>query len=198
MHAPIPPSSCRNAGCEIAIAFSPPRPLIRLTVAASSVATQSHRILPPSVRTNSARCPIAKPAPIPMRPVSYSWKLFMWLCASAASVVQLCPRAGTYCRSSSQIMHCAGGCALSGYCMPQAVQMKRGIEISSRHSGPRAKRVDPESRRTLRYSFLDSGFRPRAGPGMTDDRTRAHCVGSCGFCKRRPTDNSTTIRCAGA
>jgi hypothetical protein len=70
---------------------------------------------------------MAKPAPIPMMPVSYSWNAFMWLCCSKGSVVQVWPRGGTYCRSSSQIAHWAGGCALSGYCMPQAVQMKRGM-----------------------------------------------------------------------
>ena len=102
------------------------------TVAASSVAMQSHNTLPPSVRTSSARWPMAKDGcePMPMMPVSYSWKPFMWLCDSASSVVQVWPRGGTYCRSSSQMRHCAGGCALSGYCVPQAVQMKRGMGVS--------------------------------------------------------------------
>jgi hypothetical protein len=45
------------------------------------------------------------------------------LAASASSVVQLWPFGGTYWRSSSQIVHWAGGVALGGYCMPQAVQM---------------------------------------------------------------------------
>src|SRR5665213_2215838 len=61
---------------------------------------------------------------------SYSRMLFIWLCASASSVVQVCPRGGTYCRSSSQTTHCAGGFTLFAYCMPQAVQMKRGIASS--------------------------------------------------------------------
>ncbi len=67
---------------------------------------------------------------MPISPVSYSWKPFMWLFASTSSVVQVCPRGGTYCRSSSQTAHCAGGCALSGYCVPQAVQMKSDMDIS--------------------------------------------------------------------
>jgi len=54
----------------------------------------------------------------------------MWLFDSASSVVQVCPRGGTYCRSSSQMTHCAGSLALSGYCVPQAVQMKRGMSFS--------------------------------------------------------------------
>ncbi len=113
----------------MAIALMPPSALTAVTVAASSVATQSHSTLLPEVRSNSARWPMAKPAPMPITPASYSRKAFMWLCDSAASVVQLCPRAGTYCRSSSQIAHCAGGWSLSAYCMPQAVQMKWGTRI---------------------------------------------------------------------
>ena len=62
--------------------------------------------------------------------VSYSRKALKWLSASAASVVQVCPRGGTYCRSSSQMTHCAGGFSLSAYCVPQAVQMKAGIDHS--------------------------------------------------------------------
>src|SRR5581483_3995379 len=114
-------------------------PMIRLTVAGSRVATQSQRRLPPSVRTSNARWPMAKPAPMPMMPSSYSWKAFMWLCCSAGSVVQVCPRGGTYCRSSSQIAHSAGGCARSGYCVPQAVQMYKGITELPRHSGTRTR-----------------------------------------------------------
>ena len=67
--------------------------------------------------------------PMPITPGSYSRKLFMWLCASASSVVQLWPRGGTYCRSSSQMTHCAGGLSLGGYCVPQAVQMKAGMDV---------------------------------------------------------------------
>jgi len=76
---------------------------------------------------------MAKPAPMPMTPLSYSRQAFMWLCDSAESVVQVCPRGGTYCRSSSQMAHCAGGFSLSAYCMPQAVQMKWGMWIPWTH-----------------------------------------------------------------
>src|SRR3974390_1056752 len=117
----------------MAIAFNPPSPLRMLTVAGSSVATQSHNTLPSSVRTNKARWPIAKPALRPITPVSYSWKLFLWLSARASSVVQVWPRGGTYCLSSSQMRHCRGGCALSGYCVPQAVQMNRGMAVLGRY-----------------------------------------------------------------
>ena len=116
----------------MAIAWMPPRPLIAVTVAASSVATQSHSTLPPEVRSNSARWPMAKPAPMPMTPGSYSRMLFMWLCDSASSVVHVCPRGGTYCRSSSQMTQCAGGFSLCAYCMPQAVQMKKGMGVLGR------------------------------------------------------------------
>src|SRR6185369_4841199 len=122
----------------MAMAFKPPRPLMRVTVAASSVDTQSHNMLPPAVRTSSARWPMANPAPRPMTPGSYSWKLLRWLFDSFSSVVQPCPLAGTYCRSSLQILHCAGADALSGYCVPQAVQMKDGMglpldDVSAHH-----------------------------------------------------------------
>jgi hypothetical protein len=44
-----------------------------------------------------------------------------------SGAIQLCPVMGTYCRSSSQIVHCAGGASAGGYCTPQVVQMKAGI-----------------------------------------------------------------------
>jgi hypothetical protein len=47
--------------------------------------------------------------------------------ASAGKVVQVCPPGGTYWRSSSQMMHCAGGASVGAYCIPQAVQMKAGM-----------------------------------------------------------------------
>ena len=93
-----------------------------LTVAASRVETQSHSMLPFSVRTRSARWPIAKPALIPIKPVSYSWKLFMWLCDNSPSVVQVCP--GRHVLPLFLTDHALlSGRALSGYRVPQAVQM---------------------------------------------------------------------------
>jgi hypothetical protein len=47
--------------------------------------------------------------------------------ASESSVVQLWPAGVTYCRSSSQIGHAAGGLSLGAYCVPQVVQMKAGM-----------------------------------------------------------------------
>src|SRR5215472_5785919 len=109
----------------------PPSPLIIVTLASSSVAMQSQRMLPPALRTRRARWPMpnAGVEPMPMMPFSYSRNVLVWLCRSACSVVQVWPRAGTYCRSSSQIAHCAGACALSANCVPQAVQMKNGIGL---------------------------------------------------------------------
>ncbi len=69
-------------------------------------------------------------APMPMTFGSCSRKAFMWPAWSASSVVQVWPRGGTYCRSSSQMRHCAGGCAVSAYCVPQAVQMKWGMVLA--------------------------------------------------------------------
>jgi hypothetical protein len=47
--------------------------------------------------------------------------------ASAGKVVQVCPVGGTYWRSSSQMMHCAGAASVGAYCIPHAVQMKAGM-----------------------------------------------------------------------
>jgi len=68
-----------------AMASMPPRPLIIVTVASSSVAMQSHNMLPSSVRTSSARWPIANAGvePIPMMPLSYSRNVLVWDCCRA-------------------------------------------------------------------------------------------------------------------
>src|SRR3974377_1537100 len=93
---------------------------------------QSHNTLPRGMRRSSARWPMEKVGcePIPVTPGSYSRQALMWSCRSTSSVVQVCPRGGTYCRSSSQILHSAGGCVLFAYCVPQAVQMKLGIRFT--------------------------------------------------------------------
>src|SRR5215469_7620531 len=65
--------------------------------------------------------------PIPMMPGSYSRKVLVWLCRSVSRVLQVWPRGGTYCRSSSQRTQWRGGAARSAYCVPQAVQMNKGI-----------------------------------------------------------------------
>jgi hypothetical protein len=62
------------------------------------------------VQTTSARWPIAKAGcvPMPITPGSY-WRYELKCpAANAASVVQVCPRGGTYCRSSSQMRHSSG------------------------------------------------------------------------------------------
>ena len=46
--------------------------------------------------------------PMPITPGSYSRNALKCSRRSAASVVQVWPRGGTYCRSSSQIVHCGG------------------------------------------------------------------------------------------
>src|SRR2546430_2448171 len=96
-----------------------------VTVAASISEMQSHNTLPCDVRMRSARWPMANDGcvPTPMMPGSYSRYALKCRAPSALSVVQLCPVGGTYWRSSSQIVHSAGGFSLGGYCMPQAVQM---------------------------------------------------------------------------
>src|SRR5262249_1307012 len=70
-------------------------------VAGSSIAMQSHKTFPLGVQTTSARWPIAKGGcvPMPITPGSY-WRYELKCpAANAASVVQVCPRGGTYCRS---------------------------------------------------------------------------------------------------
>jgi hypothetical protein len=39
--------------------------------------------------------------------------------------------------------HCAGGCALSGYCVPQAVQMKSDMDVSKLQAQDAARRRLP-------------------------------------------------------
>src|ERR1700687_4140278 len=114
------------------MAFTPPSPLIKAMVAASSIAMQSHRAFPPGVQTISARCPIAKDGCVPMPITPGSCWRYELKCpaASAAGVVQVCPRGGTYCRSSSQIVQLRGGALLGAYCVPQAVQMNASISLS--------------------------------------------------------------------
>src|SRR5262249_49229436 len=81
-------------GCEIAIAFRLPSPLIKAMVAGSSIEMQSHKTFPLGVQTTSARWPIANCGcvPMPITPGSY-WRYELKCPAiRAASVVQGCPR----------------------------------------------------------------------------------------------------------
>src|SRR5215467_12386001 len=67
--------------------------------------------------------------PMPMMPGSYSRKVLVWLCRSVSRVLQVWPRGGTYCRSSSQRTQWRGGAAHSAYCVPQALQINKGIVL---------------------------------------------------------------------
>ncbi len=99
-------------------------------------AMQSHRTFPLGVQTTSARWPIANCGcvPMPITPDSY-WRYELKCPAvRAASVVQVCPRGGTYCRSSSQITHCRGATLLGVYWVPQAVQMNASISLFREHA----------------------------------------------------------------
>src|SRR5215831_20649783 len=115
----------------MAMAFRPPRPLIKVMVAASSIAMQSHKIFPLGVQTSSARWPMANDGcvPMPINPGSCCRNELKCPAAKASSVVQVCPRGGTYCRSSSQIAHWRGATSLGLYCMPHAVQMNGAITL---------------------------------------------------------------------
>src|SRR5262245_56153395 len=128
---------CRvEVRCEIAIAFRLPSPLIKAMVAGSSIEMQSHKTFPLGVQTTSARWPIANCGcvPMPITPGSY-WRYELKCPAvRAASVVQVCPRGGTYCRSSSQITHCRGATLLGVYWVPQAVQMNASISLFREHA----------------------------------------------------------------
>src|SRR6266496_3244042 len=91
--------------------------------------TMRHKTFPSGVQTTSARWPMAKGGcvPMPITPGSY-WRYELKCpAASAASVVQVCPRGGTYCRSSSQMGHSRGATLLGVYWVPQAVQINASI-----------------------------------------------------------------------
>src|SRR5262245_17129229 len=71
---------------------------------------------------------------MPITPGSY-WRYELKCPAvRAGSVVQVCPRGGTYCRSSSQITHCRGATLLGVYWVPQAVQMNASISLFREHA----------------------------------------------------------------
>src|SRR5215475_5027379 len=82
--------------------------------AGSSIEMQSHKTFPLGVQTTSARWPIANCGCVPMPITLASYWRYELKCPAvrAASVVQVCPRGGTYCRSSSQITHCRGATSL--------------------------------------------------------------------------------------
>src|SRR5262245_40445966 len=97
---------------------------------------QSHKTFPLGVETTSARWPIANCGcvPMPITPGSY-WRYELKCPAvRAPSVVQVCPRGGTYCRSSSQITHCRGATLPGVYWVPQAVQMNASISLFREHA----------------------------------------------------------------
>ena len=75
---------------------------------------------------------MAKPALMPIRPVSYSWKLFMWLCDRASSVVQVCPRGGSVLAAPLRKWGIRRAPARFGYCVPQ-----RGADVEG-HECPLA------------------------------------------------------------
>ena len=98
------------------MATSPPIARTIVSVAASSSATQSQSTLPAGVDSRNARWLIAK-AGTGCRLISPGWCAAQALrlpAASAARVIHACPARGTYCRSSSQIGHRAGGASASG------------------------------------------------------------------------------------
>jgi hypothetical protein len=107
----------------------PPMALIISMVARSISAMQSHSMLPCGVRRSWARWPMPNAGwvVIEIRPGSSSRMAFMQRLASVSSVVQLWPAGTTYCRSSSQIGHTAGGLSLGAYWVPQVLQMNAGI-----------------------------------------------------------------------
>ena len=117
----------------MAMALMPPSARTISTVASSMKLMQSHRMLPRSVRSSRARWAMAKPGvvPMPVRPGSCRRNALKWVRRRLASVVQDWPSGFTYCRSSWQMVQPEGGAALSGYCVPQVVQMKAGMGGSS-------------------------------------------------------------------
>ena len=102
------------------------------TVASSTRLMQSHRKPPAAVRRCSARWPMANlgSVPMPMRPGPSGWTVLRWLRRSSCSVVQRCPCHPMYWRSSEQMRQCSGGMGVSGYWVPQVVQMKFAIPVN--------------------------------------------------------------------
>ena len=111
------------------IASIPPSSVIRARAASSSSGTQSHRTLPPGVRTSRARWPIPKAGstPIPVRPGSSSRTTTAWSRAISAIVVHCWPPQPTYWRSSLQMGQSPGGCGVSGCWTAQVRQIQAGI-----------------------------------------------------------------------
>ncbi len=105
-------------------------------VASSSSEMQSHSTLPPSVRNNNARWPMAKAGtvPMPINPASCCRNALQWPRASACWLVQPWPDGGTNWRSSVQIGQRSGAASEGANWVPQAVQMKAGIGIVDREN----------------------------------------------------------------
>ena len=79
--------------------------------------------------------------PMPINPGSCWRNPLKCVRRIACSVVHAWPSGFTYCRSSWQIVQCAGGASLSGYCVPQVVQMNAGMIASDPGSTVRRQRA---------------------------------------------------------
>jgi hypothetical protein len=66
---------------------------------------------------------------MPISPGSLNLSEFRFVSRSLSSVVQCLPVFLTYCRSSRQMAHAAGGWSLSAYWVPQVVQLKFGMIV---------------------------------------------------------------------
>jgi hypothetical protein len=71
--------------------------------------------------------------------------LLLWVFLKLSSVVQDWPDIGTYCRSSVQIGHDAGGASEGGYCVPQVEQRKAGIARDYTGIAAHRQRMDRDS-----------------------------------------------------
>src|SRR5215468_10561935 len=107
----------------------PPMALIISMVARSINAMQAQRRWLLGVRKSCARWPMPKcgEVVIEIKLGSSSRMAFMLRRARVSSVIQLWPAGVTYCRSSLQIGHAAGGLSLGAYCVPHVVQMNAGM-----------------------------------------------------------------------
>ena len=100
----------------------PPCLSISALVASSSIVTQSHRMFPWDVLMSKARWPIANFGCVGPMLITWSatWKVLLQnLPCISLKLVHFCPEEATYCRSSWQIRHDAGGLLLASYCTPQ-------------------------------------------------------------------------------
>src|SRR5262245_17221954 len=115
----------------MAIAVSPPSPLISSTIVLLTRLTQSHSTLPLGERTSRARWPMPKWGLVPIPSMAASSRnVAIWVALSLLSVVQAWPVGGTNWRSSSQIGQALGAFSEGENWVPHVMQMNASMAKS--------------------------------------------------------------------